>query len=247
MTYATISEAWGGLSGSHMTQTPLKNNELVQYHPAHRKQIKRKRKEHVPRYKTQQDKYNCMYGLPNEKENCNQIYQRNKQFNDEQKNIATGIQPIPPGSIPYGPGGGFTLLPQYPWYNWNKYNYMMYSPHLSSAYYNHPFMYNPQVAQQIEQYQRNGNIHYYVPSIYSPQGFMPGYYPNPPYSPPPNYIHNKNQNQKGVEHFTNLSSNTNTNSTKNITIVFIFFLIVLSIILCMFLLAFSCSSNNSLT
>lgn len=248
MTYASLGEAWGGISGSSMTQIPMNNGNEVALHPAHRRQLKRRRNP-PPEYKTDEDRYQCTYGEPGHYESCNKVFHRNQNYNNEKKQIAMGMQPSPPGAIPYGPGGGFTLLPQYPWYEWAKYNYMMYGPQVSQAFYSQPWQHYPHIAQQIQQYQNQHPNNYMVPiGQYSPQGFLPGYYSQgiPPYAygPPLQGLQGKDSKGK-VEHFTNSNGGSGVGTMKNITIIFIFFLIVLSIVLCLFLLAFSCNLTNN--
>ncbi len=233
MTYATIDEAWGGISGSSMTQMP------VNLHPSHKKEIKRrvnqrkkKNPQRPPRYKTEQDPYQCNYGMgPGGmyRENCNNIYNRNYDYNEDKKQIAAGIQHLPPGSIQYIPGHGYTLLPQYPWYPPAKYNYMAYGPNVSKAFYSNPHGYNPQVANQIAQHQMMYPNQHKVPiGMYKPQGFMPGYYQGgiPGLS--------NNTMLKRKEHFT-MSPHVVIN--QNNILIFVFFLIVVAILLCLFVCA----------
>lgn len=234
MTYATIDEAWGGISGSSMTQTP------VNLHPSHKRELKRrvnrrkkKNPQNPPSYKTDQDPYQCNYGMgPGGmyRENCNAVYNRNYNYNEHKKQIAAGIQHLPPGSIQYVPGHGYTLLPQYPWYPPAKYNYMAYGPNVSKAFYSNPRGYAPQVANQIAQHQMMYPNQPLVPhGNYKPQGFMPGYYQGgiPGLS-------NMRSRIKRKEHFT-MSPDAVIN--QNNILIFVFFLIVVAILLCLFVCA----------
>ena len=271
MTYASIEEAWGGVSGSNMLGLPTGSAEGAQnrltnsVHPNHKKQLalrkRQKRAEKAPRWKTEQDRYQCTYGSPGMKENCNKVFHRNQEYNQQKKNIANGyrpygaaepsVTPLRGYSTPYGgqfPVPPAALLPQYPWYPDTRYGYLNYGPQVSSTFYsptgNGPY---GNVKEQIQQYQNRsptGSEQYQVPiGHYYPVGFFPGYYneghmwaPKAPQSP--------NQGKgSGVEHFTNEvgcsectnCSNSNSN-IKNLTIVFIFVLIILAVILCLFLI-----------
>jgi hypothetical protein len=221
MTYATIAEAWGGLSGSSMNQ--------LQMHPSHQKEIKRRKKrpyENIqnypngpnggpPSYKTTNDLYQCEYGTgPGGmyNQNCNEILERNHNFNEQQKRIAEGIQQLPQGSIQWKPGYGYVLLPQYPWQEWAKFNYLSYPQNLSQQFYNNPYQSHPNVANEIQEYQNMYNI-----------------------KPIP-------QQYNLVEHFGTHNNNHNNNNNinpKTLILIFIFFLIALSVILCLFLIIFA--------
>lgn len=264
MTYASIEEAWGGVSGSNMLGLPTGSAEGAQnrltnsVHPNHKKQLalrkRQKRAEKAPRWKTEQDQYQCTYGSPGMKENCNKVFHRNQEYNQQKKNIVNGYPGYTPpygGQFPVPPAA---LLPQYPWYPDTRYGYLNYGPQVSATFYSPT---DPQsgpyghVKEQIQQYHRSpqGSEQYQVPiGHYYPVGFFPGYYNEgrmwapsapgqrmAPGSPPPQ--------GSGVEHFTNETgcsecancSNSNSN-IKNLTIVFIFVLIILAVILCLFLI-----------
>lgn len=144
MTYASIEEAWGGISGSNMLTTPLYKKE----HPIHQKQ----------KQNPDNGIYQCTYGS----QHCNQAVNQNNRFNNQKKNIAMGIQE-PPVSVNYP----FTYLPQYPWYPIPREQYLNYSPMISSMWYNYPWLYDPTIAQEILKHQTR-----VVPTgHYIPQGF----------------------------------------------------------------------------
>jgi len=147
MTYASIEEAWGGISGSNMLTTPLYKKE----HPVHQKQ----------KQNPDSGIYQCTYGS----QHCNQVVNRNNKFNNQKKAIAAGMQEPPIMTYP------FTYLPQYPWYPVPKEQYLNYTPIISSMWYNYPWLYDPVVAQEILQHQTR-----IVPTgPYHPQGFGPPY------------------------------------------------------------------------
>ena len=201
MTYASIQEAWGGVSGSNMLSTPLYQRQ----HPIHQQQ--KEQFENAPSWKNTNDLYQCTYGS----QHCNQVFNRNQQFNEEKKAIAAGIQPFLPGSPgPYN----YTFLPQYPWYPWARHSYLMYPPMLSNMWYNNPWAYNPQIAAEIAHNQKS-----IIPTgTYQPQGFMPyGQSTNPPRKIP----HNRR------EDFTDGKSA----AMHSGMIYFIFFLVALAVIL----------------
>ncbi len=224
MTYASIQEAWGGVSGSNMLSTPLNNNQNFvplhqRSHPIHQQQKEQFANQPPPSWKTTNDLYQCTYGS----QHCNQVFDQNQKFNNEKKNIAAGIQPFLPGSPgPYN----YTFLPQYPWYPWAKHGYLMYPPMLSNMWYNDPFGYNPLVASQIAQKQMQGTTGPMTPiGPYQPQGFMPLPYTHsmdPPRVPGrPLLPHNKR------EDFTNEKSG----AMRSGMVYFIFFLVALAVIL----------------
>lgn len=261
MTYASIEEAWGGVSGSSMMGLPIEGaqNKLTNsVHPNHKRQLalrkRNKRAERIPMWKTEQDRYQCTYGSPGLKENCNKVFHRNQEYNQEKKNIANGYPAhgAPTGHFPVPPAG---LLPQYPWYPDVRYGYLNYGPQVSAAFYNSPGVNGPQsgpygyVKNQIQQNQNANPNQYPVPvGHYYPVGFFPGYYneghmwaPSAPKSPPP-----LRGGRSGVEHFTNgttqCTSCANCSqqmSVKHLTIVFIVVLSVLAVILCLFLIGFA--------
>ena len=231
MTYASIQEAWGGVSGSNQLATPLTNR----MHPIHLKQLNNVEnnmgnniEDKQPSWKTNKDLYHCNYGT----HDCNKIFKQNQNFNNQKKNIAQGTQPFLPGS-PHPQN--YTFLPQYPWYPWAKQGYLMYPPQLSNMWYNNAWMYNPQVAQQITNAQMTGNVGPMIPTgPYQPQGFFPIPYTHsmdPPRIPKRPLIQHKKR-----ESFTDTA-----NTVKNGLIYFIFFLVALAVILCIFMI---CITNN---
>ncbi len=104
MTYASIAEAWGGVSGSNQLSTPLEKR----LHPLHEQQIDRRKsqkqqqqqqqptQEEMVQYQQQQQQqqqggprvYQCKYGS----HDCDQIQRQNTQFNNKQKRVAEGLQ-----------------------------------------------------------------------------------------------------------------------------------------------------------
>lgn len=230
MTYASINEAWGGLSGSSMTTIPMTD----QTHPAHRRRQQRARQQQrPPPYKTENDLYQCHYG----DENCNQIVNRNNHFNQQQKQVAMGYPPHMnfPGLYP----SPYAYLPQYPWYPDAKYNYLNYGPAISHAFYSSPEQYFPNIAHQIQQYQQNHPNQPLTPiGPYQPQGFFPGIYYNPPY--PPQYFQQPPPPQqqypkRKIEKFTMYDKE---DYIKKSCMIFMFFLIALAVILCIFMIGF---------
>lgn len=229
MTYASIEEAWGGVSGSNMLSTPLHQR----MHPIHQQQKERfANQQPAPSWKNTDDKYQCSYGS----QHCNQVFDQNQQFNNQKKQIAAGIQPFLPGSPQ---PQNYTMLPQYPWYPWAKHGYLMYPPEMSQMFYNNPWGYNPQVAQQIAQRQMQGTTGPMTPiGPYQPQGFMPLSYrhsmdpPGVPMRPMvPHGLRpvDKNHfiNNRRTESFTD----PNSAAVKSGMVYFIFFLIALAVIL----------------
>ena len=175
MTYASISEAWGGVSGSNQLNTSM--GPLHQrMHPIHLKRIaeeKKKEQNMVPSWKTNKDLYQCNYGS----HKCNDIFKQNQEFNNNKKRVAQGMQPFLPPSAGYPgspPPHNYTFMPQYPWYPWAKYGYLGYGPGVSSMWYNNPSEYNPGVANQIAQHQMfNPTPTVPIQTPYQPNGFFP--------------------------------------------------------------------------
>ena len=195
MTYASIEEAWP----SNALTIPMEKKR----HPLHPKQQQQQRQQpqrqgqqqrhgqqqqQQQRYapKTENDPYKCEYAG----HNCLESIAMNTKFNNEQKRIAAGMQPF----LPSSPGPhNYTFLPQYPWSEHARNGYLMYGPGASSMWYNDPFGYRPDVANQILQKQLHGTVGPLTPiGAYRPQGFVPGNFMNPP------------------EHFTNDAMNSDT-------------------------------------
>lgn len=201
MTYASIEEAWGGVSGSNMLSTPLHKRQ----HPIHIKQ--KENFTNTQKWKNEDDLYQCSYGS----QHCNQVYKTNQNFNEQKKMVAAGMQPYPltNQNVP------FTFLPQYPWYPLARNSYLMYGPQVSQMFYSNPWMAYPYVANQIAM-----NQQYTTPiGPYQPQGFIPLDYKD---SMDPPVKHNQR------EHFTDP---VKMSTFKNGMIYFIFFLISLAVIL----------------
>jgi len=243
MTYATIQEAWGGMSGSHMLNTPLKQQQQQQqrrqpsssqlnHHQQQQHQRQRQRQNH--HYSEQIDDpnityhgrpYSCMY---DDTHSCNDVIQENHRFNQEKKRIATGMQhpPIP---------GGYTYLPQYPWYPNARANYLQYPAYISSQFYNHPYQYYPHIAQQIHEAQVM-NDYYKVP-MNSPPYLSNQFLPTNTQFIPPLPLPYRRHNKQQKEHFTTSSSRETLTNTQIIFIFFMVFLSALAIILCLSLIA----------
>lgn len=249
MTYASISEVWGGVSGSAQLSTPLEKK----VHPVHQKQIERVNSKLGPE-KTQQELYKCNYTTPGiSEESCQQVSDENEMYNNEKKAIAQGMQRFLPQS-PYPQN--YTFLPQYPWSPQAKQGYLGYFPEASSMWYSNPYMYNPHVAKQIYDYQMQSQMYNqahpqnpigttYMTQM-GPYQLPPpmGAY-NPMMYPPPMYLSSDKgypdtpPARKKREDFGNQESDLETRQTrssiKTSIIFFMFFLIALSVILCIFM------------
>lgn len=241
VSYTNIEQAFGGVSGSNMLRTPIKNNQHSQNETLVQYSRQRPNKRRPIKYKTDHDLYQCSYyGKP-----CEEAYKLNKQFNQENKNIVAGI---PPEWYPYY-YGPYSLLPQYPWYQAARDAYLSYGPNISQDFYQNPWAHYPHVAEQLQRYQEHHPNQYTVPiGPYKPVGFFPpSYYQNSPQNNRQNSPQNSPQNKKTViEHFETTDKHVidHQNMIKNVTILFVFFLIVLSVILCIFLLAFAHSMKK---
>lgn len=224
MTYASINEAWGGISGSNQLTTPLEQKR----HPIHQQQIQRHNKP-VPPQRTTRDPYECTYG----NYDCEKVYRQNQQYNNQKKHIAQGTQPFLPQS-PHPQD--YTFLPQYPWNDWARQGYLMYGPQMSNMWYSNPYQFNPQVANQVRHEQIHGNVGPMTPiGPYYPQGFVPQspmYNVNPPLP--------TSQDRKKREDFAN---STEGNAIKTGMIYFIFFLVSLAVVLCIFMMFLLCNKN----
>jgi hypothetical protein len=223
MTYASISEIWGSTSGSNQLSTPM--NQRI--HPIHAQRIQeeeQKRIQTTPQWKTNNDLYQCSYGS----HNCVNVYNDNLKYNEEKKQIAQGTQPYLTNT-PYP----YTFAPQYPWYDWAKYNYLMYPAMKSAQWYNDPWAYRPDVAHQVAMYQamHPDNYSTNIQRPYSPQGFLPFPYLSPPQR------NNQIPKKKKTEKFTNLPNNG--------LMYCIFSLIGLAVILVLFMIIMTCVSNNN--
>jgi hypothetical protein len=226
MTYASIQEVWGGISGSNQLSTPLTEKR----HPIHEQQLQRRQKYPTPREHTSKDLYQCKYGS----HDCEQVFKENQVFNNQQKNIAAGMQKFPPGT-PYP--HNFTYLPQYPWYPWARDSYMMYGPQISNMWYSDPFSYNPRIANQIYLQQLYGNTGPATPiGPYYPQGFMP-LPPSMQVNPP---LAKESRKRIIKEKFTDSQSE----AIRAGMIYFIFFLVALAVILCVFMICILSASYS---
>lgn len=233
MTYASVEEAYGSVSGSNMLKTKLKYPQKLQ--SSSNEQDVRK---YDMEWHNNKDLYKCNYGS----HDCSVIYNNNQAFNNQQKNIAQGNLPVYPSAGFNSPAPPFNVytLPQYPWYPWAKNNYMMYSPNISNMWYNNPYAYNPGVANQIQQWQyahpgypHNNVMDYYYPyqqpmitPSYSPYGFIPD-------TVTPDGLFS--QKRKKKEHFSDSG-----NSMQCGMVYFIFFMIILAVILCIIVICMVC-------
>jgi len=217
MTYASINEAWGGVSGNNQLSTPL----TQRMHPIHLQKMEKEEKA----WKTSNDLYQCNYGS----HQCEQSVAENNKFNQQKKAIAQGTQPFLPGSP--GPQN-YTFLPQYPWHPWAKQGYLMYPPELSQMWYSNPWMVNPYVSNQIQQQQLMGNTGPMVPmGPYQPQGFLPLPYRHsmdPPGVPSRPYKISRRENF------------SNDKAVGQGMIYFIFFLVSMAVVLAIVMICLSC-------
>lgn len=236
MTYASIAEVWGGISGSTQLSTPMEKK----IHPLHQQQIERKkapRNQNALDWKSSEDLYQCTYGS----HDCKSVFKANEKYNNEKKTIAAGMQPYIPGSP--GPHN-FTYLPQYPWYPWARADYLTYGPDVSRMWYSNPWAYNPQVAAQIQQYQNTHNVGPLTPiGQYEPQGFMP-LPPNMNLNPQPPHL-----GQKIREDFTQPNGNDNNNGNYMLVrysmIYLVIFLVCIAIILCIFMICLTTMNKSA--
>lgn len=242
MTYASIAEAWGSVSGSNQLSTNM--------HPLHKQQIERIKNNTVPKaeqnleWKTTQDPYRCLYAG----ESCNKSVRDNNMINQQNKLVAQGLQPqLGPGQQP------FVYLPQYPWYPYARQGYMDYGPMISNMWYSNPYghpnfvsprgnpnfvsprgnPYNGYFAGEIEQYQKTHDVGPMTQiGPYYGQGFGPLNYfqnANPPVRPKGNVTNGNVSGRVRREHFGN--GNGVGGVSVNI-IYFMFFMITLAVILC---------------
>ena len=200
MTYASVREVWGGVSGSNMLSNrippPPDDDYIKGEHPAHRrnrKRIQRRKRERGPPYKTKNDLYQCEF----DGQSCQDVVKMNNAYNQAQKDIATGGNIRMPESLYYRQQNPHvSYLPQYPWYPNAKSNYFGYSPAISQAFYTQPWMYYPHIANQIYQFQQNHpslQTQYYG---YSPVNVgYPGFFQQPP-SLPASSPSSRQQHQK---------------------------------------------------
>lgn len=215
MTYATLQEAWGGISGSNMSQL------LQSEHPAHKKQRKRRRQPPPP-YKNVHDPYECMY---DETESCHDVFKNNEHYNNLKKDVARGYPPgyAPPFST--APEGRRPLLPQYPWPVDLRNQYLYYSPMLSHNFYTPFYNNDPRLI-----------------GPYYPDGFFPGAYVYPPAAAPPPPAPPVATQQRRIEHFgscPNCSGSGGTVGSDKLKfgiIVAIFVLAAIAVITCCVLL-----------
>lgn len=261
MTYASIEEVWGGISGSSQLNTPL-NQKL---HPIQEKRIreeeikKMQRRDQLQRnliqWKKDTDPYQCMYNS----QPCQQSVQQNHLYNQQQKLVAQGLQQQ---GLQQQSNG--ILLPQYPWYPQIKQNYLMYPPYISQMWYQNPWQYRPDIALQIYQQQLQNPYNYSTPiGPYTGTGFYPN--PNETFPPQPQYPQPQSQSfpgnlyprnlypnndthpnviNKRRENFTENFINENSGEIKSAMIYFVFFLIAIAVILCIFMICVACTGKK---
>ena len=84
MVYATLEEAFGGISGSNFLSTRIKGD----LHPVHRRRFEEeeRKKEENERRKQSNNEYMCRYG----DNSCQQVVDNNTRFNHQQKLNAVG-------------------------------------------------------------------------------------------------------------------------------------------------------------
>jgi hypothetical protein len=226
--YASLDEAFGGISGNHFLNVPLYEKR----HPIHQKRIDEGNlSKTINSTSLNPARVQCQY---NSGETCDQVVDRNRQFNNAVKFSTETPQ----------------LRPQYPWYPPMQYGYLNYGPMISSAFYNQPYTYFPQLAHEMTQ---NPNYQPMPMGTYRGDNYMPGNYYNPqfmyptvpmpvlqgqgqgqqqPFEQRRQYHPNIKKNQ--IEHF---SQKYQVTPMQLVMVFFMFFLILLAVILCLFFLA----------
>lgn len=138
MVYASLDEAFGGISGSNFLSTRLEGD----LHPIHKKKFEEeeKEKEKELKRKHENNEYTCTY----RDGTCDDAFHNNLRFNHQQKINAIGLQPFPVN---------YTFSPQYPWYPMAKHGYLNYANDISSMFYNDPYKYFPRLAYDLQNYQ----------------------------------------------------------------------------------------------
>lgn len=286
MTYASISEAWGSTSGSHMLNTPVPNSRMANsIHPVHQQRINnienfsntgtagtmRRRYQmntgqmnigqmnnqsqmvqqpqapnnfqpnlntpgtppgnpNQPPFGFNQPQqqgipYNCNYGDMS----CAQAVQNNTQFNNMQKMVAAGMQPFTPWSPQ---PQNYTFSAQYPYYPWTKAGFLNYGNDVSSMWYNQPWMFYPDIARQVQNYQANHPGDYRVPieRPYQPPSYGELYERGLTYP-----THRRRTRRR--EAFGDLDLGSDSNLVRNCLVIFIFFLLAVSTLLVTFVIA----------
>lgn len=155
MTYASIEEAWGGVSGNSMLSQRihpihmqhLQNNQEVETFMSQPPPNQRDTQRYAQNNNQPEELYQCNYGTH---ESCNQAFKMNQKYNEQKKQVAQGLQPFMPDSP--NPKN-YTFAPQYPWYPAAKSGYLMYPQMVSNMWYNNPYQFDPEVATQIAQAQ----------------------------------------------------------------------------------------------
>jgi len=282
MGYASIEEAWSGVSGQTTLNTPVPNSRMASsVHPVHQQRINNienfsntgtagtmksryqinNGNQRTPQQRTQMVRqpsnnfqpnvnlsgtppgnpnqpaygfnqpqqqgipYNCNYGDIS----CAQAVQNNQQFNNMQKQVAAGMQPYTPWSPP---PQNYTFSPQYPWQNWAKQGFLNYGNDISSMWYNQPWMFYPDIARQVQNYQANHPGDYRVP-IERP--YQPPSYGNL-YEQGLTYPTHRRRSRRR-ESFGDLELGSDSNLIRTCLVIFIFFLLAVSTLLVTFVIA----------
>jgi len=154
--YASIEEAYGGVSGNSLLNVNMTNT----VHPQHKKTIERFSNTGVAGnmnklYGNGNNEYKCTYrNMP-----CEEVLNNNMEYNNRQKMVADGTQNFTQMSP--NPQN-YTFSPQYPWYPWAKEGYLKLPNQVSSMFYNNPYDYYPEIAKQISKYQAEHPNNYEV-------------------------------------------------------------------------------------
>lgn len=300
MTYASIEQAWGSTSGSHMLNTTVPNSRMANsIHPVHQQRINnienfsntgtagnmRQRYQtnagqminpnpqqpqqqaqmnrHQPNFQTnvnipgtppgnpnqpaygfnqpqqQGIPYNCNYGDMS----CAQAVQNNTQFNNMQKMVAAGMQPFTPWSPQ---PQNYKFAGQYPWYPWAKQGFLNYGNDISSMWYNQPWMFYPDIARQVQNYQANHPGDYRVPierpyqppsygNLYEQGNSWPRHFAANFNSQDTYPTHRRRSRRR--EAFGDLDLGSDSNLVRNCLVIFTFFLLAVATLLVTFVIA----------
>lgn len=275
MSYASISEAWGSVSGSNMLNTsvppnPFNNSQLTNsIHPAHQQRIENFSNTGTAgnmkqQYQNNNSNQNMQHQIPNFNQmtqsgtppgpgplmgpnqpqnsttpymcnygdmSCAQAYHNNQVYNNMKRQVAAGMQPFTPWSPP---PQNYMFSPQYPWYNNARNGYLQYGGDISSMWYNQPWVFYPDIAQQVQNYQQNHPGDYRVPI-------------ERPYRPPSyGKFYEQGLRRRNREYFGDLNINSESSvMIRNCLIIFIFFLLAISTLLVTFVIAMKAGSASS--
>ena len=240
MTYASLEEAYGGVSGSNFLSIPAKLS------PPQARAAKRahQRKEnftaqnpyvppqrHDPLQVPKGKPYIPMYGGTR----ASEVLKRNNRFNAEQYATAVGIPQCPSSMPDCG-----LVAPQYPWVN--RSDYLNFPSARGSDFYNSMDMYYPWLARQMEEYYRKHGYRGVSPpahpfaTAYPRLTTVP---PPPPFSDTQRYPSFPYNQAPQIEYFTAPSSAPygsrpppRNMTPRNCLCAFIIFLIALAVVLC---------------